>query len=389
LAEELRITDRAISHSVYFDGRADKIVVTRRKEFTMPGYIPTLFIDADHQPALLSQFRGGVETVEIAVERQAKVHQFTDLTFSKRALLGNDRRGELLREEVKGFVQSVAQHGQTLLVCSKAIRCAMTGELDGSVPQDCAWQGVTVTHFGTIRGVNHYENYTNVIILGREQPSTEALEQQARALWWDAESALELVEMTANGSKPYGEQFRGHRTADGCGLAGRVQIHPDDRVQLVLEQIREAESVQAIDRLRLLRPNSVAGERQVFVLSSVPLDIEVDHHWHWKQLQRVLELWREAAGVLPLDAPQLAKRCPSIGSERTARRIAKDVETAMPLIRILIRDVAETFVNYRRIGHKKVFTALIDTSAEPAGLVDALSGLAGGPVEILDVKISH
>ena len=89
----------------------------------------------------------------------------------------------------------------------------------------------------------------------------------------------------------------------------------------MLEQIREAESVQAIDRLRLLRDNAVAGRQTGFILSSVPLDITVTNLWSWKKLQRVLELWREADGVLPLDAPMLLKRCPSIGSAATARRV--------------------------------------------------------------------
>ena len=385
LATELRLTDRAASHSVYFDGKADKIIVTRRKEFTIPGDIPTLFIDADHQSALLSQFRDGVETVEIAVERHCTVHQFTDLTFSKTALLTNGQDSELLLQQVKEFVQSVGQHGQTLLVCSKAVRCAITSEPDTKTPQDCEWHGVTVTHFGAIRGLNHYENYSNVIILGREQPAAVVCEEQARALWWDAEPPLELLETKA-GHKPLEQQTRGYRTAEGSSEGVRVQVHPDDRVQLVLEQIREAESVQAIDRLRLLRPNTAAGDRQVFILSSVPLDITVHHLWRWERLQRALGLWREAEGVLPLDPIQLLSKCPSLGSDRTARRATKDIESAMPLIRLLIRDVAKTFVKYRRIGHKKTFTALIDTSAKPADLVKVLSGLAGGPVEVLGAQ---
>ena len=52
LADEMRITDRTISHSVFFDAGKDKIILTRRKPLTIPSYIPTVFIDADIQPGL-------------------------------------------------------------------------------------------------------------------------------------------------------------------------------------------------------------------------------------------------------------------------------------------------------------------------------------------------
>lgn len=162
-----------------------------------------------------------------------------------------------------------------------------------------------------------------------------------------------------------------------------VQSHPDGRVQLVLEQIREAETVQAIDRLRLLRGNSEAGNRQVFLLSSVPLDITVDHLWGWKRLQRALELWREADGVLPLDAPSLLKRCPSVGSEATARRVANDIKPITFLIRYIIRNMSVSLDYYHKAGQNKQFSALVDASLDETSLVEELSRLAGHAVELV------
>ncbi|MDG2176897.1 MAG: hypothetical protein P8M72_12305, partial [Gammaproteobacteria bacterium] len=185
--------------------------------------------------------------------------------------------------------------------------------------------------------------------------------------------------------KPLEQAHRGYRTASGDKASVIVQIHPDDRVQLMLEQIREAESVQAIDRLRLLRDNPVAGERQVFILSSVPLDITVDHLWSWKKLQRVLELWKEADGVLPLDANQLVKRCPSIGSVKTASRRVKEIVLDKSLIVYLIRSVSISSVSYRKVGQKKQFSALIDTSLDDQSLISTLSDLAGQAVELISI----
>jgi len=53
-----------------------------------------VFIDAYMQPEILKQFRDGAEIIEIPVERKATVHQFTELTFSKTALLNNGSDSE-------------------------------------------------------------------------------------------------------------------------------------------------------------------------------------------------------------------------------------------------------------------------------------------------------
>ena len=142
--------------------------------------------------------------------------------------------------------------------------------------------------------------------------------------------------------------------------------------------------MQAIDRLRLLRDNTEAGHRQVFILSSVPLDITVDKRWGWKKLQRALELWREPNGVLPLDAPQLLTRCPSIGSVKTASRWVKEIVLDKSLIVYLIRSVSISSVSYRKIGQKKQYTALVDASLDDQCLICTLSELAGQAVELIE-----
>jgi len=382
LAAELEVTDRDVSHSVYFDPQLDKIVVTYRKLLTIQHYIPTVFIDADLRPEILGLFRDGAEVKEIAVERRATVHQFTDLTFSKTALLSNGEKSEVLRSQVKAFTRSIGKTGKTLLVCSKAVRVAMTGEQGSRLAQDYSWEGVTVTHFGSLRGVNKYEDYQNIIILGREQPSAEACENQARALWWNSEDPLTLLESKA-GQKPLESEYRGYRIRDGRRQSVAVKVHPDHRVQLLLEQIRECETTQAVDRLRLLRDHPEGLKRQVFILSSVPVDITVDHLWRWETVQKLLALWDEADGVLPLNAKHMVKRCPeSAGSERTARRLASEFKTAMCLIYSLIREVAVYTVPYRAQGQKRPSEVLVAGDVVSDDLVQTLSELAGGTVNV-------
>ena len=386
LADEMARVGRDESHTVFWDESKEKIVVTSRRELTIPSYIPTVFIDADVQPEILKLFRDGVEHVEIPVERQATVHQFSDLSFSKKALLRESDKSSTLLKQIVAFTSGLAKRGRTLLVCSKAVRLELTKEDSKTLQQDFNLQEVTVTHFGSLRGVNKYEDYDNVVIVGREQPPAIACENQAKALWWDREEALALLP-SKSGHKPLESESRGYRLSNGTNRSTKVQVHPDYRVQLVLEQIRESESTQALDRLRLLRDKG-GDRRQVFILSSVPLDITVDHLWGWKRLQALLALVEEAGGVLPLNATHMTRKCPAnANSIRSAERLAAEFKTASFLVSIYIRDVAVYKVLYRTPQQKRPSEALVFGDITTEEVADTLSVVAKDTVEIIEKAV--
>ncbi len=171
--------------------------------------------------------------------------------------------------------------------------------------------------------------------------------------------------MRAGDNKPLENANKGYRTRDGKQRSVNVQVHPDPRVQKLLEQIRESESVQGIDRLRLLRDNRAGTDRQVFILSSVPVDVTVDHLWGWKRLQSVLALVEEADGLLPLNPKHMMKRCPLLAtSERTVKGLVSELKRARFLIGIYIRDVA--LYNYRTKGQKRPSEALVWADVDPS-----------------------
>ena len=118
----------------------------------------------------------------------------------------------------------------------------------------------------------------------------------------------------------------------------QVQTHPDWRAQLLLEQVREAESEQALDRLRLLRGEG--NQRQVYILSNVPLNVTVDYGWSWKQYQKSLDVLRACSWVVPKKTKDLMALIPDI-SERTAREWVKELKTAESLIINTIREPAD------------------------------------------------
>mgnify|MGYP003635560251 CR=1 FL=1 len=312
LSAELGRVDRDESHVVRYEPKsndkknkkAGQLVMTTRKRLNIDSDTPIIFIDATAQKEILEQFVESVDVVEIPAQRKATIHQFTDKTFSKTKLLSAD--GKLL-SQVKEFIAGVASKGSTLVACTKAVKTAICG--DGN-----SYEEASFVNFGNLRGLNDYASFDNVIILGREQPAASGMSDQARAMWWDSEEPLRGLQ-DKSGNLPYMNEPRGYRGIHRGSV--QVQVHPDRRAQLLLEQVREAESEQALDRLRLLRGEG--KQRQVYVLSKVPLNVTVDYGWGWSEYQQLLSLWEEADGVLPLNPEHLMKRCPvnSKGMTRT------------------------------------------------------------------------
>jgi hypothetical protein len=106
------------------------------------------------------------------------------------------------------------------------------------------------------------------------------------------------------------EQTRGYGVRDGSSVAGKVWVHPDPRVQAVIEQVRERETAQAIDRLRLIHRTVPA---RVIVLSNAVLDLTVDHLVTWKEIMPSRFEQAAARGpAMPLSASELARCFPDL-----------------------------------------------------------------------------
>jgi predicted nucleic acid-binding protein len=150
-----------------------------------------------------------------------------------------------------------------------------------------------------------------------------------------------------------------------------VQVHPDRRAQLLLEQVREAESEQALDRLRLLRGEG--KQRQVYVLSKVPLNVTVDYGWSWSEYQQLLSLWEEADGVLPLNPEHLMKRCPinSKGMTRTKRLIQGWKRSEMLIVNTIRK--SDLYVSeYRPIDSSSRWSSVVIAAAVEPEMAEAM-----------------
>ena len=112
---------------------------------------------------------------------------------------------------------------------------------------------------------------------------------------------------------------------EGSDRQVRIRVHPDRRVQAMVEQVREAEMVQAIDRLRLIHSER---EKIVVVLCNIPLDIPVDELVTWRELtgdDRLAEASalceQKGRDALPVAPESMTELFPELwGTEKAAER---------------------------------------------------------------------
>ena len=106
----------------------------------------------------------------------------------------------------------------------------------------------------------------------------------------------------------YVKQTRGRRMRSGEVRPVEVEVHPDPRCQELLEQIREAEIVQAADRVR-----PIFNERSIVLLNELALDVTYDRIVTHKELAMDGNRFEQAAArgaALPLSATELAPLLP-------------------------------------------------------------------------------
>jgi hypothetical protein len=209
--------------------------------------------------------------------------------------------------------------------------------------------------------------------MGREQPSPQAIEALTRPFCaTDAEPFIPIGE--------YVLQSRGRRMRDDGPNVVAVQVHPDPRCQAVLEQVREAEIAQAVDRVR-----PVFNRRRIIVLTNVALDLTIDHAWSWPQLRPGKFAYAFARhGVLPLSAGDLCRGFPDLWrSESTAKSDLKrygligcnpQIKTLFGICTPLNQPLLKA--TYRRQGQRgKHAQALVGAAVpDPRAVLESLVG---------------
>jgi hypothetical protein len=332
---ELRRDDR---HPDQPEGeRQDRVHLHWRQDIRIHGR-PVLALDADLDAEIGRTFLPHLDVIHLPVERRATVIQVADTTASKRRLLKGTRPDEDAPRDlvhVVAMVEGEAGAGRRVLTVAPKAVADRLGPMIANIP------GADLVHFGAVRGLDQYRDHDTVIVIGRFQPPPDGIEAPARGLWFDRPEPLRFLEPDDAGNRMMAAELRGYRLRSGEMAAANVSTHPDPDVQRLLEQVRECETAQAIDRLRLVHAEK---EKTVIVLSSLVLDLTVDRLTTWRDLVGDPGRRMEAEGFIPLSPRDLAAAYPAeFANERAAawwlerRRAICPINTPFPICEDNIR----------------------------------------------------
>jgi phage/plasmid primase-like uncharacterized protein len=362
--------------------RQNRIFLYWRKDFRIKeGHV--LVLDADANEEILKPFLPEIKVITIDVERNAEVIQVVDTPCSNWKLLADkpDAAAQLAAQSL-GNVQAFINQKPNLVTLNLVVATKKIAKCL-KAPEGC-----DVVWFGSFLGVDIWKDFDTVNIVGREQAPPVAYEEQARALWWD--QGLKLIEPDELGNRFLSKETRAYRMRDGSIRTVEVDVHPDPRIQMLVEQGREAQSAQAIDRLRLIH-NKLP--KRVYILSNIPLDVTVDKLVTWREMvaspvQRALS----RHGVLPTSPSELARIFPDIWPTSAAAKEQlkrQKLNRNDSLIRYLLENRSYLIlVKYRRPGQRGKSTKALISFAIPDPRA-ALEAVVGEVIHFEYVKFCH
>ena len=290
-----------------------------------------LLLDADANLEINRQLFGDeLRGCYIPAARQAHVIQISDATMATSSIApdcklpNNQAKAETLRGRIAEMVRrEAAAARKVLVVVTKDVRMKLTGEDEGGgrkLPVWAMWQGAELTHFGRHLGQNRWGDFDSVIVVGRLELPALGAERTARALY--ANAAPDVV---LNLPGEYTEELRRHDMRHGASPGVKVRVHPDSRVQAVIELTRECAIAQGVDRLRLIHRDP-ANPARVLIMCNIPVPgIVVDELIREADMLKggtpMERAWDTTpGGVLILSPDWLAANVPGIGARATAAR---------------------------------------------------------------------
>jgi hypothetical protein len=191
LATELETYQRDDSYLLHASkDKRNNTVLTfmKRKKMNIPEGVPVLFIDADLNEEVIKLFRPNTKVIKIPVERQATIHQFNKtLSHYSRQ---NDPE---VSEQIHTFLNLFKNDKECLIVTTKKLRKELTKETDEQAKESGLYSNASINHYSNLRGLNEFSNYKTVIVLDRNQPNNQQLEQTAKALWLDCSGQVKLA----------------------------------------------------------------------------------------------------------------------------------------------------------------------------------------------------
>ena len=313
-AREIEDQGRESFEQLVYDKHSNEIVICEHKPIRIPAGVPVLYLDATADPIITEPYLPNLEYHRIDARQLAVVSQVHDRTGSnsfwdeKITQETKNRSADTYNEQSNDLAKLIvvlnewAKAGESPLLVGHKKLCDFLRKhpkLD---------QGVAVAHFMSLRGSDEYQDRSVIFITGRNQPPPDAIDRQARAIFGASGYTLKHddLEELPFGQADYRLSERSSHQPSGITL----RAFSDPRIEAVQRQIRDAETVQAIARLRLVWAEH---QKRVFLLSNLPVEMPVDHLVSFSELMpERLELELIKQGDVPLTALGLEKMRPDL-----------------------------------------------------------------------------
>ncbi|NCC61331.1 MAG: hypothetical protein EOM12_10415 [Verrucomicrobiae bacterium] len=250
------------------------ITVHLLKQNMIPRETPVLLIDASASREINSRIWGhDLKEENFTVERNAEIIQVRGKEFSKKSLGVPETRYEeqrVLLKQVIEFINSIAEKSckPVFVAGPKTVIESIKSRLHPKVKTG---------HFNALRGRNEFEDCETAIIISREQAPPVMMEKGTGL----KKSGTEPITRALLSRSPeialtqgtYINAKRKRRMKSGNFEEIEIPVHPNFMCQEVLEQIREREVEQAIDRIRIVNEGP---RKTVYILNDLALDLTVD-----------------------------------------------------------------------------------------------------------------
>ena len=272
-------------------------------------------------------------SVLVCIPQRCRVHTYVKgskgKSYSKTSITAEDRDGNIIRgreqpaARLRGDIAKI--YAQLPAGCSVFATKRVEEILidSGALPPD-----TPTMHFGDLRGKNSHQHDPGALLVSAENVGIGDVEAKARAFLADDPVpfvSMDHVPLPTDKWKRWEHQWhywatRMRRMRDGTLSPVEVPVHPDPRMQAVLEITREDELIQAVDRLR-----SIWNRRQFTLLNNLCLDLtydEIDTHKHLVLGGNPIMRALLATGILPHTPELLHRAHPTIFRSPKAAEMA-------------------------------------------------------------------
>lgn len=344
--DELKDAGRTKFEQLVYGSHEDAVVVCEHRKIRLSRSTPVLYLDATADPLVTDAYLSGMDLHQVNVRQRAIVSQVYDRTGSNSFWEGKIKN-EQTNLSAKTYDSGNDDLSLLVNILNKWVELGEKPLIVGHKEianflreHPHLNKDVQIAHFNSLRGSNAYKDCSVIFITGRHQPPVDAIERQARSVFGSGGPALgkDNTSKLPRTQVNYWLSDRSPHSPSGIN----TQAFSDPRADAVLKQVREAETLQVIARLRLVWADY---QKRLFLLSNLPVEIPVDHLIRFNDLMPdKLELELMRMGDLPLTSLGLTKMRADLGysddaaKKQVARSKASDPMSLLKQLPTLLRN---------------------------------------------------